>query len=77
MLPAFSVFFIERNEELALRLEGEFISAFGTAHDKVEANGYHNTFLFQYMIGNYSLYVSQSPTHSNLQKFIKFSQTIV
>lgn len=45
-------FFIESNEELALRLKGESISVFGTTPNKIETNSYHNTLLFQYMIGN-------------------------
>ena len=45
-------FFIESNEELALRLKGESINMFGTTPDKLESTSYHNTLLFQYMIGN-------------------------
>lgn len=45
-------FFIESNEELALRLKGESVSAFGTTPDQIEPTSYHNTLLFQYMIGN-------------------------
>ncbi|MEM1122587.1 MAG: hypothetical protein AAGJ18_19240 [Bacteroidota bacterium] len=45
-------FFIESNEELSLRLNGELVSLFGTRPDMIKTNSYHNTLLFQYMIGN-------------------------
>lgn len=45
-------FFIESNEELALRLKSEIVSLFGTTPEMLTTNSYHNTLLFQYMIGN-------------------------
>lgn len=45
-------FFIESNEELALRLKSEVVSLFGTTPDMLTAKSYQNTVLFQYMIGN-------------------------
>jgi len=45
-------FFIESNEEVALRLKGESVDMFGTTPEKLESTSYHNTLLFQYMIGN-------------------------
>lgn len=45
-------FFIESNEELALRLKGKTNDGFGTTPAQIEPTSYHNTLLFQYMIGN-------------------------
>jgi len=45
-------FFIESNEELALRLNSEVVSLYGTTPELLTANSYQNTVLFQYMIGN-------------------------
>ncbi len=45
-------FFIESNEELELRLKGKATAGFGTTPAQIETNSYHNTVLFQYMIGN-------------------------
>lgn len=45
-------FFIESNEELALRLNSELVSLFGTTPSMLTTKSYHNTLLFNYMIGN-------------------------
>lgn len=45
-------FFIESNEELELRLKGQAMNGFGTTPAQIESTSYHNTLLFQYMIGN-------------------------
>lgn len=45
-------FFIESNDELALRLKGDLIDMFGTKPEALNAQSYHNTLMFQYMIGN-------------------------
>jgi len=45
-------FFIESNEELELRLKGQASNGFGTTPAQIEPTSYHNTLLFQYMIGN-------------------------
>lgn len=45
-------FFIESNEELALRLNSEIVTLFGTTPDMLTPKSYHNTLLFQYMVGN-------------------------
>lgn len=45
-------FFIESNEGLAYRLQGTYDNGFGTTADKLEKESYHNTLMFQYMIGN-------------------------
>lgn len=45
-------FFIESNEELALRLDAENISRFGTIPQQLTENSYHNVLLFQYMVAN-------------------------
>ncbi len=45
-------FFIESNEELALRLKSELVTLYGTTPAILTTNSYHNTLLFQYMIGN-------------------------
>lgn len=45
-------FFIESNEELELRLKGKATDSFGTTPAQIEETSYHNTLLFQYMIGN-------------------------
>ena len=45
-------FFIESNEELELRLKGKATKSFGTTPSQIEATSYHNTLLFNYMIGN-------------------------
>ncbi len=45
-------FFIESNEELELRLKGKATDAFGTTPAQIDATSYHNTLLFNYMIGN-------------------------
>ncbi|MFK7981162.1 MAG: hypothetical protein AB8G86_14340 [Saprospiraceae bacterium] len=45
-------FFIESNKELELRLKGKATNGFGTTPVQIEPTSYHNTLLFQYMIGN-------------------------
>lgn len=45
-------FFIENNDELAMRLNGETISQFGTQPSWITPRSYHNTLLFNYMVGN-------------------------
>jgi len=45
-------FFIENNDELALRLNGEAITQFGTQPSWITPRSYHNTLLFNYMVGN-------------------------
>ncbi len=45
-------FFIENNNELAYRLGGEQVGHFGMTPSKLDKTSYHNTLLFQYMIGN-------------------------
>jgi len=45
-------FIIENNEEMALRQKGEIVERFGTTPDKLDRQSYHNTLMFQYMIGN-------------------------
>jgi hypothetical protein len=45
-------FFIENNDELAYRLNGELVSGFGYKPEQFQKESYHNTLLFQYMIGN-------------------------
>lgn len=45
-------FFIENNDELAMRLNGETITQFGTQPSWLTPNSYHNTLLFNYMVGN-------------------------
>lgn len=45
-------FFIESNEGLAYRLKGAYDNGFGTPAEKLEKESYHNTLMFQYMIGN-------------------------
>jgi len=45
-------FFIENNDELAMRLNGETVTKFGTQPASLTTESYHNTLLFNYMIGN-------------------------
>ena len=45
-------FFIESNEELTLRLKGKVETSFGITASQLDQKSYHNTLLFQYMIGN-------------------------
>ncbi len=45
-------FFIENNDELAMRLNGKVVTQFGTQPSWITPTSYHNTLLFNYMIGN-------------------------
>ncbi|MEM6317506.1 MAG: hypothetical protein AAF960_07535 [Bacteroidota bacterium] len=45
-------FFIENNEELSNRLDGEIVNQFGVQAENITENSYHNTILFQYMVAN-------------------------
>ena len=45
-------FFIENNDELAHRLGGTQVDAFGMTPSKLDKTTYYNTTIFQYMIGN-------------------------
>lgn len=45
-------FFIENNDELAMRLNGEIVTKFGTQPSWITSQSYQNTLLFNYMIGN-------------------------
>ncbi len=45
-------FFIENNDELAMRLNGETVSQFGTQPSWITPKSYQNTLLFNYMVGN-------------------------
>jgi len=70
-------FFIENNDELAMRLNGETVTKFGTQPSGITENSYYNTLLFNYMIGNLDWDISVGRNIKLIQKPDSDKLTIV